>query len=392
MAQVLSHTSPTAILMAGAPAANNTVYHRVRFCVGDPTAFILLERTDGTSETLFLLRDIELERARQHARADRVACPADFAPAGGLSGDRETATAQAAAEYLRRSGVQRVRCDRSLPMIFAHFVQTAGMELVCDLELGVLERRAKDEQEAAWLREAQAATEGAMRMACELIARAGARRDGVLEVGGAPLTSERVRAAIDIWLLERGYENPGSIVAGGRVGADCHDHGSGELRTGEPVIVDIFPRSRSTRYHGDCTRTVVHGEVPDELRRMHAVVVRAKAAAIAATRAGVTGQQVHEAATVVIQQAGYSLGLPAEGASDDYCAMTHGSGHGIGLEVHEPPLLDRGGPALVVGDCLTIEPGLYCRRIGGVRVEDMVLVTTDGCENFNRLPEGLDWK
>ncbi len=385
-------STSVARMMAGAPAANNAVYHQVRFLVGDPTVLIDVPRADGGRERIFILRDIEMERARRQARADRIACPADFAPAGGLSGDRETATAQAAAECLARHGVKSVTCDRTLPLIYAHFLQAAGIQWTCDLELGVRERRAKDQQEAAWLRAAQRVTEGAMRMACESIARAGVRGDGVLLADGSPLTSERVRAAIDTWLLQQGYENPGSIVAGGPQGADCHDHGSGELRTGEPVIVDIFPRCRETRYFGDCTRTVVHGTPSEELLRMHAAVVQAKAAAIAATRPGVTGEQVHAATSASIRASGYAMGLPAADAPPTYCAMTHGTGHGIGLEVHEPPLLDRGAPPLVVGDCLTIEPGLYCRAIGGVRVEDMVIVTEDGCENFNSLPDGLEWK
>jgi Xaa-Pro aminopeptidase len=124
---------------------------------------------------------------------------------------------------------------------------------------------------------------------------------------------------------------------------------------------------------------------------MHEVVVQAKAAAIAATRAGVTGEQVHTATSACMHAAGYHMGLPAADAPDTYCGMTHGTGHGIGLDVHEPPLLDRKGPPLVAGDCLTIEPGLYCRAIGGVRVEDMVVVTENGCDNLNSLPEGLTW-
>lgn len=383
---------PQVVMFAGAPAVNPAVYHRVRFLVGDPTVVFELRWPDGRQERLFIVRDIEMERARRLARADRVACPADFTPAEGLSGDRETATAQAAAECLRRMGVSSVTCDRSLPIIYAHFLEQAHIEVRCDLQLGVLERRAKDDQEVAWLEQAQKVTEEAVRMACRLIARSTARRDGVLMLDGAELTSERVRAEVDVWLLRQGYENPESIVAGGPQGADCHDHGHGTLRTGEPVIVDIFPRCRATRYWGDCTRTVVHGEVPEEVARAHSAVVRAKAAAIAAVRAGVTGQQVHEAATAVIKQAGFSVGLPPNGAPSTYCAMTHGTGHGVGLDVHEPPLLDRGGPQLVSGDCLTIEPGLYCRAWGGVRVEDLVVVTPGGCRNLNQLPEGLDWR
>ncbi|MBI1903112.1 MAG: aminopeptidase P family protein [Planctomycetia bacterium] len=376
--------------MAGIPATNKTLYRRIRFLVGDPVA-VVETPVDGRAQSTLILRDIEMERARKKARADRIACPKDFAPAGGLSGDRETATAQAAAECLRRAGVRRVVADRSLPLIFAHLAREAGIEVVCDTEMGVMERRGKDDEELKALRHAQEITEGAMRMACEMVAKAQERADGVLLHGGKPLTAERVRTAVDVWLLERAFANAHTIVAGGPAGADCHNRGEGELRTGEPVIIDIFPCDQETLYNGDCTRTVVHGKVRPELARMHAVVVEAKAAAIAATKAGVTGQAVHEAAIAVIKRRGFAVGLPAEGAPDTYCAMTHGTGHGVGLDVHEPPLLDFGGPPLVAGDVLTIEPGLYCKAIGGVRVEDMVAVTAGGCENFNRLPEGLSW-
>jgi Xaa-Pro aminopeptidase len=125
---------------------------------------------------------------------------------------------------------------------------------------------------------------------------------------------------------------------------------------------------------------------------MHAAVVDAKEAAVAAVRSGVTGEDVHHATREVMLARGYAMGLPSAGDADSYCAMTHGTGHGVGLNVHEPPLLDINGPPLVTGDALTIEPGLYRRDLGGVRVEDMVVVREDGCENLNSLYEGLDWR
>ncbi|HIF00140.1 MAG TPA: M24 family metallopeptidase, partial [Fuerstia sp.] len=154
---------------------------------------------------------------------------------------------------------------------------------------------------------------------------------------------------------------------------------------------DIFPRSRSTLYWGDCTRTVVHGDIPDEIRKMNETVRQAKAAGVNAVAPGVTGEQVHRATIQVIQDQGFSVGLPDDQAPDSYCAMTHGTGHGVGFDVHEPPLLDMKGPKLLVGDVLTIEPGLYRRDMGGVRVEDMVVVTKDGCINLNTLSEELTW-
>jgi len=384
-------SSRGARLAAGIPAINSWLYWRIRFSVGDPVAVVELPDAAG-GQSVLILRDIEMERARQTARVDRVACPADYAPEGGLSGDRETATAQAAAECLRRAGVTRVAAHRSLPLIFAEFLGRAGIAIQCDTEMWVRPRRQKSAEEVEWLRQSQRVTEEAMRMACERIASAQARRDGVLMDDGQPLTSERLRTAVDHWLLDRGFANLSSIIAGGPTAADCHNEGHGELRTGEPVIVDLFPRSSATRYWGDCTRTVVHGDIPDEVRRMHAAVAAAKAAAIAAVRAGATGQQVHEATKRAITAAGYAVGLPGEGDPLSYCALTHGTGHGVGLDVHEPPLLDMNGPELLAGDAVTIEPGLYRRDLGGVRLEDLVIVREDGCENLNMLPEGLSWK
>jgi Xaa-Pro aminopeptidase len=379
-----------ATLMAGIPAHNMALYHRIRFVVGDPAVLIELPE-QGKFTSVLILRDIEMERAKAHARVDRVVCPAQFAPASGLSGDRETATAQSAAEFLRRQDVTHVTADRSLPLIYSHALREAGIEVHCDLDLGVITRRAKDAEEIEHLRESQRVTEQAIEMACALIARAKTDRQGALQHDGTPLTSQRVRAAIDLFLLERDYMNPTSIVAGGPPGADCHNLGSGPLYTGQPVIVDVFPQNRKTLYYGDCTRTVVHGEVSDTLRKMRDAVAAAKAAGIAAVRSEVTGQSVHEATIAVIQQHGYAIGLPADDAPDTYCAMVHGTGHGVGLEVHEPPLLDKGGPLLVVGDALTVEPGLYCKALGGLRLEDLVIATQDGCENLNQLSEELTW-
>lgn len=384
-------STTTAVLLAGVPAVNNALYHRLRFSVGDPVAIIELTQGNDMRRTL-ILRDIEMHRARQHARADMVACPADFTSTQGLSGDRETATAQAAAECLARAGVTRVLADRSLPLLFVHEVQKRGIAVECDPEFGVFERRAKDQQEIEWLEEAQSDTELAVEMACNLVARAQVARDGMLTHDGAALTSERVRQAIDLWLLNRGYLSPRAIVIGGPAGADCHDAGSGPLYTEQPIIIDVFPRNRVSLYNGDCTRTVVHGQPPAEVVKMHAAAVAAKRAAIAATRAGVTGEAVHEATAATIRAHGYEMGLPRPGDPPTRCAMVHGTGHGVGLDVHEPPLLDRGGPELVVGDCLTIEPGLYCPALGGVRVEDMVIVGGGGCQNLNTLSEGMDWR
>lgn len=392
MESAMSRETTTVRVFAGVPAVNTTLYHRIRFLVGDPAALIEWPDTGGAAESLLIIRDIEMDRARRSARADRVTCPADYTPATGLSGDRETATAQALAECLRQSGVELVTCDRTFPLIFMHELDAVGIKVSYDPGLGTTERRSKDEQELDALREAQADTEAAMEMACRLVATADVDSGGALQRDGAVLTSERIREAIDVFLLQKNYANPGSIVAGGSQCADCHELGSGPLRTSETVIIDIFPRNRSTLYNGDCTRTVVHGDIPDEARNIHAIVMEAKKQAISTIRSGVTGEAVHQATIDVMTTHGFPVGPPPDSPPDGFTGMVHGTGHGIGLDVHEPPLLDLKGPELVVGDVLTVEPGLYGRNVGGVRIEDMVAVTAEGCENFNRLPEHLDWR
>ena len=386
----------TAIVMAGIPATNRSLYHAIRFNVGDPAALIITAGRPASAgldapqspHRLLILRDIEMDRARQKAAADQVACPADFAPDSGLSGDRETATAQAVAQAVLRAECNRVIADRTLPLSFADELLRQNIIVEYDPDLGVTHRRAKTEEEIAYLRQAQHATERAIEMACTMVAKATPDKQGKLHIQGDELTAEAVRLAIDVFLLTHGYTNPQSIVAPGPEGADCHNLGKGPIATSQPVIIDIFPQNRLTQYNGDCTRTVVHGEIPDEIKKMHKAVLEAKTAAQAATKPGGTGEDVHLATTQVMQSHGYAMGFPTD---EHPTTMPHGTGHGIGLDVHEPPLLDLKGPDLITGDALTIEPGLYNKQLGGVRVEDMVIVTEDGCENLNILQQGLDW-
>jgi Xaa-Pro aminopeptidase len=380
--------SRTAVLLAGIPSDNPALFHRVRFGVGDPAAWLALQ-LEEVHRTEFIVRDIEMDRAKKMVQVDSIACPADYTPNGGLSGDRATATAQAVAECLRRSQVQVVTTDRTLPFIFAWHIQQIGIAVEYSSELGVIDRRIKDEQEIEWLAAAQQVTEAAMLMACQTVARATADAAGLLHHAGTLLTSERLRKMISLYLMELDFSNPhDSIVASLPHSADCHERGSGALQTGQAVIIDIFPRSQTTHYWGDCTRTVVHGDASDALIKMHAAVCAAKQSATSAARAGATADSVHSATKQALADYGYEF---QRGAISDTPIMPHGTGHGIGLEVHEPILLDDKGGTLMAGEVLTIEPGLYSRVLGGVRVEDMVVVTEGQPRNLNNLPEGLKW-
>lgn len=377
------------------------VFHRVRFDAHDPVIVIETDRAGFSGvlgegrHRLAIVRDVELESAAKGLRADEIKVYQDFTPSGGLSGDRPTATAQAAVEALTRFGITGVTADRTLMLLYADALAKAGIRVELDPDLGVLDRRAKDAQEVEALRRAQTVTERAIEAALRMIARADADADGTLLHADGPdgkLHADTVRATINKVLGDAGFSWGTHIVACGPQGADCHADGGGVLKTGQPIIVDVFPKDNASGYHGDCTRMVVHGDIPDEVAHMHDTVLKAKDASIAAIRAGVTGEAAHLAGVRIIEAAGYHMGFPPKDPPAGYCSMPHGTGHGLGLELKEPPLLDMKGPELIVGDAVTVEPGLYKLGVGGMRLEDLVIVTADGCENLNTLGCGLDWR
>ena len=197
--------SNTAMIMAGVPEIHASLYRKIQFSVHDPVVMI---EFDGGKKRLLIVRDIEMERAKLNARVTDVHCPADFAPAEGLSGDRATATAQAAAECLRRSGVQVVRGDRLLPLIYVEMIRLAGIAIEYDPDLGVSDRRQKTEEEITWLRESQKVTEAAVELVCRMIANATAASDGVLVAQGRRLSSEYLRLVVDQFFFGKRIYQP----------------------------------------------------------------------------------------------------------------------------------------------------------------------------------------
>lgn len=380
---------PQATLLAGVPALSKTVYHRLHLLAYDPA--VCIDLSGSQARRIVIVRDVEWSNAQKHIKNAEIHIPADFTPPEGLSGDREIATAQSAIECLRRFNITHVLSDRSLPFLYVHLAQQAGITIQLDLELGIRERRRKNEQELSYIRTCQQGTESVVRLACQTIARAIPDRQGVLQYDGDDLTVDVIKRLINLELMKHGLIGHDCIVAPGPIGADCHHPGQGPISTGQPVIVDVFPMSQTTLYHGDCTRVVVHGDIPETVCRMHEIVREAKQAAERLTRAGARGHEVHQATVQVMKRHQVHIGFPPPDAPEDLLFLPHGTGHGIGLDLKEPPLLDFNGVELVAGDCVTIEPAVYCRAIGGIRIEDMYIVREQGVENLNTLPEDLRW-
>jgi Xaa-Pro aminopeptidase len=290
------------------------------------------------------------------------------------------------ADFLAEYGVDSVSVPVSFPSGTAEVLRERGVEVTVDYDDVVRKiRSVKTDEEVAAIADVQEATENAMRLVEDKLAEASVL-DGVVSLGGDPLTSERLRRDIEVALLDEGCRLTDCIVASGADVAKAHESGSGPIHPGEPVVVDIFPRSEETRYCGDMTRTFVKGDPDEQVREWYDLTREAFDAALGTIEAGVTGNDVDDAVSDVFEAAGYPT-LRSDPETDD--GFFHSTGHGVGLDVHEGPSLSQYGGELEAGHVVTVEPGLYEQGVGGVRLEDLVVVTEDGYENLNSYDRDL---
>jgi Xaa-Pro aminopeptidase len=285
-------------------------------------------------------------------------------------------------------GVEDAVVPPTFPLGLADRLRAKGVELKPDREFFSQRRRVKSEAELEGIRRAQRGTEAAMAAARELL-RSAEVADGTLTLDGQPLTSERIKARIIEVFNEHNLVSDEMIVAHGGQAASGHDMGSGPIAPGEAVVVDLFPRDRETGCYADMTRTFVVGDVPEELAEYHRLVYEALQRSMEAVKAGAEGRDVYVLVCDVFHEAGYPTQLSKQPGEVLSSGFFHGLGHGVGLEVHEPPSLSRDPSQLVAGDVITLEPGLYREGFGGVRLEDLVLVTDDGAENLTDFPYDL---
>ena len=360
-----------------------------------PDPYVTLYVRDDVAEgeggsTHLLVSALEYGRAAEESRGDSVERGSAYDAQRLVEeyGQHEGSD-RAVAAFCRAHGVESVAMPERAPLGPAEGLRGQDIDVTVDRDDRVERVRAvKTETEIAHIREAQKANERAMARAEELL-REATVEEGVLHHDGEPLTSERVRTEIEIALLHDGCALDETIVACGADAADPHDRGSGPLRANEPIIVDIFPRSKSTGYFTDMTRTFCVGTPTDRAREWYDLTLAAQEAALDAIEAGVSGSEVHGAVCDVYEDAGLPT-LRADDAAET--GFIHTTGHGVGLDIHEYPRLSTQDNELEAGMVVTVEPGLYDPAVGGVRIEDLVVVREDGVENLTDYPKefGID--
>jgi Xaa-Pro aminopeptidase len=358
--------------------------HEVPVTVPDP--FLYVERNGSK---LAMVSSFEVERLRE------VGVDAhpfeefgwDELIAKGLP--REEVDLELAIRAAKEWGVSSAAVPSAFPLELADRLRASGTELNVDRDLFLQRRRVKTDAELAGIRRAQKGADEAMGAARELLRRA-EPKDGSVVLDREPLTSERLKLEILRVFGEHGLAADEFIVSHGPQSAVGHDMGSGPIAADESIVIDIWPRDRESMCYADMTRTFVVGTPSDELREYHRLVYAALQRSLESVRAGVEGRAVFTEVCELFQEAGYPTQLSKQPGEVLDSGFYHGLGHGVGLEVHEQPWLGRAPGTLVAGDVVTLEPGLYRHGYGGCRLEDLALVTEDGCENLTEFPYDLE--
>ena len=373
-----------AVLLFGETYHHPNILYRTGFLVPDPVVVV----DEGGSKTTLWASPLEEGRARKQARVGEVRSTAelDFAEKQRQAGTEQDGWVLLLEAVCREHGLSAVDVDMEFPALFADRLRAGDVDVRPRSDLYRRERRIKTADEVEAITATENGGMAALQVAIDIIAAADIE-DGILARNGVPLTGADLVVAVETHLLAHGFATEGSICCGGPESADPHRSTSPVLRTGLPIVLDIFPYHKESRYWGDMTRTVVRGETPAAVQRMWDAVLEAQQAGLDAVHPGVNGRDVHLVCCEVFKKHGYaSLPKPYRDIQSD-ARFIHGTGHGLGLEIHEFPRVGDVDVILEVGDVITVEPGLYDPNLGGIRIEDLVVVTEDGCRNLTTLPK-----
>ncbi|BCA54024.1 Xaa-Pro aminopeptidase [Nitrospira sp. KM1] len=375
-----SPQSHKATVFIAASEQDSNLYYATKFIAPDP--FIYLEIK---GERILVMNDLEMDRAKSQSSVDRVLSYSEIERRARDQGVASPGSIDIVHVVLREAKIKHLLLPANFPFSHASRLQELGYHLHAKPDPFYEQRVIKTSEEVRHIEAAQRATEQSVAAAHEVVRRSDIK-DGHLWFDGGVLTSERIKKLINVKLMEADCVAQHTIVAGGEQACDPHNEGSGPLPAHRSIIFDVFPRSATTRYFADMSRTVVRGTPSPELVKLFHIVKDAQEEAIEKIKDGADGMKIHRGICDRFEKAGYKTGL-VNGRMQGYF---HGTGHGVGLDIHEAPRISRTGSLLQEGHVVTVEPGLYYPGLGAVRIEDMVLVTADGCRNLTDFPKVLE--
>ena len=368
-------------LIVAASDGDPNLLYATRFFAPDPFIFF-----QHRGRKYLVMSDLELDRARRQAAVDGVLALGSIEAELKKRKTHNIDTAAVLQHLFARRKIGSVLVPTNFPLGLADRLRRLSIRVVSSVQAFFPEREIKNQDEILHITRAQRAAEAGLEAAIAMIRESTISR-GWLYQGMAKLTSEMVRERIVATTMRHGCLASHTIVACGEQGCDPHEVGQGPLRAHRPIILDIFPRSQSSGYWGDITRTIVKGRADEPIKQLYAAVLAAQSMALGQIRAGTRGDAIHQAILDEFERRGFQTGVQ----NGRMQGFFHGTGHGVGLEIHEMPRLSpRGQTALRMGHVVTVEPGLYYSGLGGVRLEDLIVVSEKGFRNLTRFPKFLE--
>jgi Xaa-Pro aminopeptidase len=369
-------------LIYSASEADANMLWATRFFAPDPFIFV-----QKRGKRYLVMNDLEIDRAKGEASVDKVLAYSEYVRRKQKDGIAFPTPADVLSEVFKDLKIRSVEVPGTFPVGLADRLRSMKIKVQPASDPFWPDRELKTTDEVRFITNSLRAAESGIEAGIDAVRRTKIGKDGYLYLDGTRLTSEILRRIIDTTIMSEGYVPSHSIVSSADQCVDPHNQGSGPIRANTSIIMDIFPRSQKTGYFGDITRTIVRGRASERLRHAFRCVEEGQTIAFRRIKNRASAFDIHQEITKYFASEGFPTGLNG-GRMEGFF---HGTGHGLGLDIHEAPGFgSRSKNKLRTGHVVTVEPGLYYAGMGGVRLEDVVVVTDKGCTNLVRIPKVLE--
>jgi Xaa-Pro aminopeptidase len=375
-----SAAESTRLIVAASEGDSNMLY-ATGFFVPDPFIFF-----QHRGRKYVVMSDLEIDRAKRQADVDQVLSLSEYQKKLRREGKTQITTSDVIAAIFKERSVRSAAVPANFPALLADELRQRGISLKIKKEPFFESRQTKNASEVRKIRDSLRVSEIGLERGLQLLKRSRIGKDGYLYSNGRRLTSERLKTEVNTAIMAEGWVPSHTIIAGGNQCVDPHNEGTGPLKANTSIIFDIFPRSQRTGYFGDLSRTVVRGKASERLKEAYETVRQGQELAFGLIKDGVDGGVVHQKILELFERRGFPTGR-IDGRMQGFF---HGTGHGLGLDIHEFPRIGAVNAILRTGHVVTVEPGLYYWGLGGVRLEDVVVVTDKGNRNLTRYPKILE--
>jgi Xaa-Pro aminopeptidase len=370
-----------ALLLYAASEGDANMLYAVGFFVPDP--FIYFRHKNSSYA---VLSDLEIDRAKKQARVDRVLSLSQYQRKLRKLGKSPAGVIDILDLIFRGRGIRSLVVAANFSALLLDQLRAKGYSVQIKRDPFWPRRETKDRLEVKQIEASLKVARLGLEAGIGMLKSTRIKRDGYLYLNGRRLTSEMLKSAVNTTIMAQGWLPSHTIISSGNQCVDPHHEGSGPIRANTSIIFDIFPRSQQNGYFGDLSRTVVRGRASDKLKEIYATVQAGQQIGFDQIRDGVNGKDVHQNILKLFAERGFPTGR----INGRMQGFFHGTGHGLGLEIHEPPRVAPVDATLRTGHVVTVEPGLYYLGVGGVRLEDVILVTAKGNRNLTDCPQFLE--